>query len=775
MLAVHALPGDMPRADRQSGSSAKRTTEKSEVPAKRVCHAEQRQAAALAGPPDVESKWDEQAAEQRAREDRKKTDLFMKALTVGCPVDDDGNPGEKVFVKGMMRKYHGRGDQSGLGELYPWVPHEYQRRAAQLALRRNRLLLAHRPGLGKTYTSLLVAGGIWLKQGGTLHGNLHTKFVISCPLACIDQWKAAVLDATKIPAERLLVTAKLANITHSSLRAARVVIVTKDLVRRAYQKCHEYTGEHHQNDRGHWCAGWIRKQGSPIHPLFDVYVPRVDGVNEETRACDPCRRRGPALLIIDEVHNCRNAYSAVCNAHACLSQISSKVVGLSACPSVGKVDDPAGISRAMDIRGDADEDFQDPAAWFTGKGRNLVNKDYYRRWSEKDRFLNCATDEVLQLPPLRKQCVTFDPNLSEGAIHEYNRLLVEAKRLRAWIQRNTYRATGRDVSRLMAYLTHLQQFLVSPLLGGQNTNDVKASPALIDGASRCESGTLLALKQQMYELQAMGKNNVIVACNYTAPLMVADAYVKREMADAGRTLIYHGGLSQTQRGKVVMNFLSGSKGVLFLSIKAGGTGLHLVGNPGCSAMIFFGARPYSPAEELQCMKRIHRIGQTKVVYIRNLIAGNVPLGGGLPNGSVDAAIGLLHKDKQRLSGFVLDNDDSLVSEDGSWRLSLAGRIVDQCWYIDTDGAFNRDLAEEDIVNRIRAFDANAQFEALETDDPIGFAGDEEDGEEEEMDETEDAWLRQLAARLNPNAASNVPAMPPLPAAALQALGVESVL
>ena len=169
----------------------------------------------------------------------------------------------------------------------------------------------------------------------------------------------------------------------------------------------------------------------------------------------------------------------------------------------------------------------------------------------------------------------------------------------------------------------LQQFLVSPMLGQGDTNTVKSSPALIDEASRCESGALLALREQIYEMQAMGrnnaKNNVIVACNYTSPLAVAEAYVKREMVDAGHTFIYHGGLSQSQRGRVTRDFLNGSKCVLFLSIKAGGTGLHLV--PGCNAMIFFGARPYSPAEEHQCMKRIHRIGQTKVVYIRILIAG----------------------------------------------------------------------------------------------------------------------------------------------------------
>ena len=708
--------------------------------------------------PLAEPEWDEEEAEARAEEDRQKTVRFMLAMTAGCEVDDPLKPGEKVFVKGMMRKRR----RLGGGE---WVPYKEQRVAAKLALHRDRLLLVHDAGLGKTYTAWLVAGGIWLKDGGRPEGNVFTKFFVSCPTACIEQWKNTVLDATKIPEldktkvphqQVVLATNKLDKITAHSLAAARVVIVSKDLIRRAYQTCHERVAQHHQNERGNWCAGWSRKEGTPMHPLFLA---------------------GPRLFIIDEVHNCRNAESTVTNAHALLSQTAAKVLGLSATPSIGKGDDPAGISLAMDIRGNGeDENFQDPAAWFMDKGRKRVNKDYYRRWSEKDRFINRVTDDVLNLPPLQKRVVAFEPNLPEADIHEYNRVLVAAKRLRVWIQRNAARATGRDISKLMAYLTTLQQFLVSPMLGKQDTNEIKASPALVEEASRCESGALLALRQQIYELQGMGQNNVIVACNYTAPLMVAEAYVKREMSDAGPTSVYHGGLSQTQRGRVIHDFLTGTKGVLFLSIKAGGTGLHLV--PGCQAMIFFGARPYSPAEELQCMKRIHRIGQTKRVYIRTLIAGKVSEDGGPPRGSVDGAIGLRHEDKARLSGFVLENDDSLVEEDGSWKLSLAGRMVDECFYMDTDGSFNPEMLEEDVVDRIRAFDENAEFDEPGEDhegQAIDLNGDEDEGEdegEEDALEEEQGGNHWLPAQFAPNvlaAAAHAAGMPAFAAAAAAAL------
>ena len=119
--------------------------------------------------------------------------------------------------------------------------------------------------------------------------------------------------------------------------------------------------------------------------------------------------------------------------------------------------------------------------------------------------------------------------------------------------------------------------------------------------------------------------------------------------------------------------------MLFLSIGAGGVGLHLV--PGCEAMLFWGSMPFSPAHRRQALKRIHRIGQTAPitgkVTVRHLIA----------HGSVDNAIGVMHGDKDALIQLVQEGDDSGFGghEDSQWR--KAGRIVDAALPVDEFGNF----------------------------------------------------------------------------------------
>ena len=127
-----------------------------------------------------------------------------------------------------------------------------------------------------------------------------------------------------------------------------------------------------------------------------------------------------------------------------------------------------------------------------------------------------------------------------------------------------------------------------------------------------------------------------------------------------------------------------NKSVLFLSIGAGGTGLHLVpSNPAkreknefCRAMLFWGSRPFSPQQVWQTLKRIHRIGQRFDCYVRHIIAP----------GSVDHAIEEVHEDKSGLANAVIYDDWSNCDETGGeWRSK--GRIVGICCAVSEDGNF----------------------------------------------------------------------------------------
>ena len=155
--------------------------------------------------------------------------------------------------------------------------------------------------------------------------------------------------------------------------------------------------------------------------------------------------------------------------------------------------------------------------------------------------------------------------------------------------------------------------------------------------------------------------------------------------------MYDGDLSQPQRTQERNAFMQSKQGVLFLSIGAGGVGVHMVpSNPSkrfksefCRSMIFWGSRPFSPQQVWQTLKRIHRIGQAHECFIRHIIA----------RGSVDDAIQKIHEDKTGLANAIVDNDWSNCDETGGeWRSK--GRIVDMCCSMNSEGKFVADSGSD---------------------------------------------------------------------------------
>lgn len=126
------------------------------------------------------------------------------------------------------------------------------------------------------------------------------------------------------------------------------------------------------------------------------------------------------------------------------------------------------------------------------------------------------------------------------------------------------------------------------------------------------------------------------------------AMVQRALAASGlRGELFDGTLSAQNRSDVVRRFLAsdaGSPRVLFLSMKAGGTGLNLV--PGPTAMLVLDFW-YSPAVHRQVEKRIHRRGQDKPVEIVNLVWMN----------TVESVILNLHEDKTGCANVMMGDSD----------------------------------------------------------------------------------------------------------------------
>jgi non-specific serine/threonine protein kinase len=95
------------------------------------------------------------------------------------------------------------------------------------------------------------------------------------------------------------------------------------------------------------------------------------------------------------------------------------------------------------------------------------------------------------------------------------------------------------------------------------------------------------------------------------------------------------------RQKPIDAFQQGRADVFLISLKAGGAGLNLTG---ADTVIHYDPW-WNPAAQAQATDRAHRIGQTKPVFVHDLIAA----------GSVEERMLTLQRRKRALANAILDN------------------------------------------------------------------------------------------------------------------------
>jgi hypothetical protein len=512
---------------------------------------------------------------------------------------------------------------------------------------RSRKLMLHDPGLGKTTTFLLFVAS---KQ--TVHYNKVQKTLVSVPAACIDQWYAELVNTIRISASRVVKTNKLSHITESSLQSHDFFIVSKDLIGNAFASCFEWKQMYEQNENNHWVSGWSRKADTELHPLFKTKF---------------------SILGIDEVHFLRNEKTNWTQGHQRISQNSETVVGMTATPIINDLNNMIGIANAMDLG----SEWCSKKQWFIDKKCQQVNLKVIPEFNRL--FTDRVTDEILSLPPITDAFVDYDVALKSDYVEEYNEILRSARRLHwSMVRRNT--ANMKDHSKLMAYLMHLQQMVVSPILAEHGAKKANSDPRILEMAAEQGSGSLKALRDKLLELGTLGFKRIMVAACHTSLLHVAKYYLELNCPEVGHVIVYEGSLTQKKRSEAIQMFLNEPTTVMLMSISAGGTGLHLV--PGSNAVVFWGSRPFSPMQILQTKKRVHRIGQEAEVTVVHLI----------PKGSVDDAINKIHSDKLTLAEAMVDEKMApLENEGGRWRTT--GRIVDNCKFLNEDGTFPQDEDE----------------------------------------------------------------------------------
>jgi hypothetical protein len=363
-----------------------------------------------------------------------------------------------------------------------------------------------------------------------------------------------------------------------------------------------------------------------------------------------------------------------------------KRIALTATPVFNKPLDMVGLCKAMG----ASAEFLNKRHWSLDKQCKTINPHTVTAFH---KYTDRVKDDMLGLPAIVQETHSFDAGLGADDAVQYNDYLDQAKRLRIALE-SQGKPSKQDVTRLMLLLQKMQQMMVSPDLARLTAAHFKKFPNEVDRAAERSTGALNALHVRIMALQAQGHARIIVACNHVELMKIARQYLANQSRllsraqDVGEIFMYDGRLQLPQRRAVKADFMSASKSVMFLSVGAGGTGLHLVPSSPegreerefCRAMIFWGSRPYSPQQVWQTLKRIHRIGQRFECHIHHMIA----------YGSVDYAINCVHEDKSGLANAIVDDDWSNCDQlGGNWRLK--GRIVDMCCPLGADGKFPTQL------------------------------------------------------------------------------------
>lgn len=158
------------------------------------------------------------------------------------------------------------------------------------------------------------------------------------------------------------------------------------------------------------------------------------------------------------------------------------------------------------------------------------------------------------------------------------------------------------------------------------------------------SGKLDLLMEQLPDILD-GGHSVIVFSQFTSMLSI----IAEELKNAGIDYFYLAGTTKAiDRKRYVKEFNEGKVKVFLISLKAGGTGLNLVG---ADTVIHFDPW-WNPAVEEQATDRAYRIGQKKKVQVIRYIMKD----------SIEEKIYLLQKKKKELSNHVIDSGEVFINQ-----------------------------------------------------------------------------------------------------------------
>ncbi len=168
-------------------------------------------------------------------------------------------------------------------------------------------------------------------------------------------------------------------------------------------------------------------------------------------------------------------------------------------------------------------------------------------------------------------------------------------------------------------------------------------PKLFDKNFKGESGKLQLFEETVTSAVSAG-HRILVFSQFTSML----AIIKERLDKLGIGYFYlDGSTPADERTYLASKFNKGEREVFLISLKAGGTGLNLIG----ADMVIHYDPWWNPAVMDQASDRAHRIGQKKVLQVIKLAA----------KGTIEEQIIKLQNKKRELADDIIKENSSLLS------------------------------------------------------------------------------------------------------------------
>lgn len=215
--------------------------------------------------------------------------------------------------------------------------------------------------------------------------------------------------------------------------------------------------------------------------------------------------------------------------------------------------------------------------------------EHYHEFAAKnlgDRFLRRLRDDCLDLPPITEQSVKIEMNKNQ-------------KRLYTEIKRDLVAVTDSG-EELVAWTNGSKQVMLDKLT---------TSDWLLDPKTDCPTGG--KFDQLRFDLESRSGPTLVLA-HYRQTVEACADLARWTGATAA---FVHGGVSDSAKARAVEDFKAGKLDVLVGSLETLAEGLTLT----IADMAIFVEVSYKPSRNEQAKYRVHRMGQTRPVTIKDYV------------------------------------------------------------------------------------------------------------------------------------------------------------